>query len=362
MKIHLLNSSSVEVGVSEECGHLYPVRFFFGDKIIEPMHVAPWQGENLNDSIPPMLKYLRGDFFCAPFGNSDLLADETRGHGSSANDKWNKTDNTQSSIKFKLSKKIMDAEIVKEISIQDDEQVVYQKHIFKGGNGKLPVGYHAMLKVNDVSYLSFSDFEFAGTPPQPVEMDPLLGRSVLKYPQRFSDLNSVLLNDRKIANISAYPFAKDHEDLFMIITKKDLSIGWSALSCPKEGWLWFSIKNTNVLPNTVIWLSNGGRYYPPFSSRHKNVIGIEETTSYFHLGHKASIEENFLNNEGYRTYIELNPCEEIEIPYLFGLVEIPEYFGKVISIVENQKGIEIKDNNNNAVKAKVNLNFLKDIK
>ncbi len=362
MKTLLIKNSNVEVGILEECGHLYPVRFFFGKDVIEPMHIAPWTNEDLDNSIPPILKYLRGDFFCAPFGASDVLPDESRDHGTSANDKWNEIEVNNSSFKLKLSKKISGAELIKEISINENESVVYQKHTFKGGTGKIPVGHHAMLKIPDSCFISFSDFDFGGTPPNVVEPDSKLGRSVLKYPQQFSDLASVQLSDNKAADVSVYPFDKNHEDLYMIISKKNIPFGWSAVSCPNKGWLWFSIKNRNILPNTIVWLSNGGRYYPPFSSRHKNVIGIEETASFFHLGHKASTEKNFLNEQGFKTYIELSRDKVIEIPYLFGLAKIPADFGRVKSITEIKNGIEIKDINQNKISAKVNLNFIRNIK
>ncbi len=125
-----------------------------------------------------MLKFLRGDFFCAPFGDSDILEDETRAHGASANDKWNDIQISESSIKLKLSKNISGAEWIKEISIRENESVIYQKHIFIGGKGRIPVGHHLMLKIPNKAFISFSDFEFAGTPPQPIESDNKMGRSV----------------------------------------------------------------------------------------------------------------------------------------------------------------------------------------
>ncbi len=362
MKTLLLKNSKVEVGILEECGHLFPVRFFFDKSIIEPMHIAPWKNEELDSSVPPMLKFLRGDFFCAPFGASDILEDETRAHGASANDKWNDIQITKSSLKLKLSKNISGAELIKDISVGENEAVVYQKHTFIGGNGKIPVGHHSILKIPGKAFIGFSNFVYAGTPPQPIESDPNLGRSILKYPQIFSDLTSVQRSDNTLIDSSVYPFDTNHEDLFMVISNKDIPFGWSAVSCPKEGWLWYSIKNIKTLPNTVVWLSNGGRYYPPFSSRHKNVIGIEETASFFHLGHKASIENNFLNKQGFKTFIELFPDKVIKIPYLFGVVEIPSSFGRVKSITEIKDGIEITDDHQNSIKTKVNLNFIKDTK
>jgi len=318
----LLKNNNVEVGILEECGHLFPVRFFFDKDIVEPLNIAPWTNEELDPATPPMLKFLRGDFFCTPFGASDVLEDEIRAHGASANDKWNDIQISSSSIKLKLSKNISGAELIKEISISENESVIYQKHTFIGGKGRIPVGHHLMLKIPNKAFISFSDFVFAGTPPDPIETEKDQGRSLLKYPQNFTDITSMQRFDNKAIDASVYPFDTNHEDLYMIISKKDIPFGWSAVSCPDEGWLWYSIKNTDVLPNTVVWLSNGGRYYAPFSSKHKNVIGIEETASFFHLGHKASIENNYLNDQGYKTYIELSANKVIEIPYLFGFSAI----------------------------------------
>jgi hypothetical protein len=359
-KIYLIKNSYVEAGVSAECGHLFPVRFFFGKDVVEPMHIAPWTNEELDPSTPPMLKKLRGDFFCAPFGASDLLTDETRSHGASANDKWDEVEITESSLKLRLAKAISGADLTKEIMIAENESVIYQKHTFSGGEGKIPVGHHAMLKIKGSSYISFSDFSYAGTPPQEIENDKSGGRSVLKYPQTFKDLSKVKKGDGSLIDASVYPFDTGHEDLYMIISKKEMPFGWSAVSCPDQGWLWFSIKNTKYLPGTVVWLSNGGRYYPPFSSRHKNVIGIEETASFFHLGHKASVEDNYLNKLGYRTYIELSADKVVQIPYIFGAVKIPNTFSRVKTIIEVNDGIEITDYSRNKISTKINLNFIKD--
>jgi len=359
MKTFLLKNSSVKVGVLEECGHLFPVCFFFGKDVIEPMHLAPWTNETLDSSFPPVLKHLSGDFFCAPFGTSDFLEDESRAHGASANDRWNSIQKSNSSVKLKLSKKILGAELIKEVSIQENETVVYQKHTFIGGNGKIPVGHHAMLKIPSKAFISFSDFVFGGTPPEIVEPNPELGRSILKYPQQFSDIMAVHRFDNKTIDVSTYPFETNHEDLYMVISNNENLFGWSTVCCPNEGWLWYSIRDAKVLPNTVVWLSNGGRYYPPFSSRHKSVIGIEETCSFFHLGHKASLEKNFLNEKGFMTFVELGENEIVEIPYLFGVIKIPSSFGKVESITPVDGGIEITDYDQNKVRSKVNLNFIK---
>jgi hypothetical protein len=361
MKIHSVQNEKVKVGVTEECGHLYPVQFFINNKIIEPLNVAPWTEEKFeDDSIPPMLKMLRGDFFCAPFGDSNLLESENRAHGSTANEKWYLVNKDNHHLEFKLDKKVMGAEVLKKIFIKPEQSVIYQKHQFIGGNGKIPVGHHLMLKVPEKVYLSFSNYLFGETPPSPVETDPALGNSVLAYPQKFNDLSKVKTVDGKQIDLSRYPAYQNHEDLLVLKSDETLPFAWSTASAPKNGWLWFSIKNPKELKYTTLWLSNGGRKYSPFSSRHRKVIGIEETTSYFHLGHKASIEKNHLSENGYLTCIELKPEVTHSFHYIFGLTPIPKKFKYVSSIKRESNGILIKDELGVEIKAPLDFDFLNE--
>jgi hypothetical protein len=359
MKIYTIQNEKVKVGVTEDCGHLYPVQFFIDEKIIEPLNIVPWSEEKLEDSIPPMLKLLRGDFFCMPFGDSDFLKDENRAHGTTANDKWNLISKDELKLELKLEKKVSGAEITKKVFLVPGHPVIYQEHEIAGGAGKIPVGHHLMLKVPEKIFLSFSNFIFGETSPSPVETDPEMGNSILKYPQKFQNLKKVKTKDGKDINLTRYPVFRDHEDLLMLRSNEELLFSWAAASAPRNGWLWFSLKNPKVLNSTILWLSDGGRKYPPFSSRHRKVIGIEEVTSFFHLGHKKSIEENHLNKKGIKTYIELKPDVTHKIRYAFGLVKIPSVFRRVISIEEDKNGIIMTDENRLKVRAEIELNFVK---
>jgi hypothetical protein len=360
MKIYSIKNKKVKVGVTEECGHLHPVQFFIDNKIIEPLNIAPWTDDNLDDSSPPMLKLLRGDFFCAPFGASDLLEDESRPHGTTANGSWELISKNNDELIFKLHGKISGAEVIKKISLNNDHPVVYQEHQLISGDEKIPLGHHLMLKVPEKIHLSFSEYLFGETPPNPVEPDPEMGFSILKYPQRFTDLTAVKLFDENITDFSVYPSFQYHEDLLMLKSDESLPFAWSAASAPESGWLWFSIKNPRDLKYTVLWYSNGGRKYPPFSSRHKNVIGIEEVTSFFHLGHKASIEKNHLSEEGFSTFVKLEPGKNKSLRYAFGLVPIPPDFKKVNRMVPGNNEIDIYDENEKKVNVKFNLDFIKE--
>lgn len=358
MKIHILENDLVKVGVTKECGHLFPVLFNIHGKNIEPLNVSPWYQEETDPEFPPMLKMLRGDFFCAPFGSNDLDTAETRPHGTPANDTWDLIYADSNRLSLNLSKTVLGGEILKNIYLNEGEQVIYQEHILSGGKGKLPLGHHLMLKAPEKMYLSFSPFLFGETPPSPVEPDQSAGNSALLYPQHFTNLNEVKFKDGRTADISRYPFAESHEDIVMLKSDENLKFAWSAAAAPVNGWLWFALKNPRTLNSTLLWMSNGGRKYAPWLNRHKDIIGIEEVTSYFHLGHKASVEENHLNKSGFKTFAQLKEDKPLIIRYLFGLTAIPDQFTYVKSINESERGITIEDVSGITIEIKLDLDFV----
>ena len=361
MKTWSIENKNVKTGVTEIGGFLDPVTFKFGNVEFSPLNKAPWiDDKNLENSIPPMLKLLRNDFFCAPFGDSDILSEENRAHGSTANDKWRAINITPKKIELQLCANIMEADVRKIISIEDEHSVIYEEHIFKGGGGKIPIGHHLMLKADSPLKLSFSNFILGATPPSPIETAPELGQSFLQYPQKFSSLNNVKLSNGNTMDLSEYPKMEKHEDLLMMISDDSLPFAWSAAVNSKSRWVFFALKSPNILRSTVLWFSNGGRFYPPFSGRHKNVIGIEEVTGFFHLGHKASVNNNFLNQSGFPTSISLTPNKDFHVRYLFGLVPFSKDFGRVKRIEKYSDGINIIDENENKLHTKVDINFIED--
>ncbi len=328
MKAFSLRSECVRLEVTKLGGHLGNVTFTFGERELTPMHTAHWAEEELEGETPPVLRVLRGDFFAAPFGDSDVLADGQHTHGLTANGHWVESARVGSRLELTLDGTVMGATVRKVVELRPSESVIYQRHVFDGGSGRLPLGHHAMLRANGVLRLSFAPWQWAGTPPEPVEQLPR-GYSALRYPQQISDLRRTTLAGGGETDLTRFPTLKNHEDLWMLVTDRSQEVAWTAATCEQERWVWFSLKNPKVLPETVVWLSHGGRAYPPFSSRHRGVVGLEEVCAYFHLGHAASLAENDLTRLGVPTAIDLTVERPTEIPYIFGLTEIPEGFGAV---------------------------------
>ena len=357
-KIHQIGNSVVELGVDSDGGHLWPVRFKGPRGWIEPMHRAAWVDDATMHDAPPVMKKLSGDFFAAPFGPSDIDPTETRPHGATANGRWKWIRGNQSCLELQLESTVLGASVTKKIHLNTGEPIVYQEHQFHGGTGRLPVGHHAMLRLHEPVWLSCSPRIWAGTPPEPVETNPALGRSLLAYPQEFQKLSSVQLASGVKANLEKYPQLHEHEDIVMLTSSPREPLAWFAVVNPSAGWLWFSLKSPATLPSTLLWMSNGGRFYPPFSRRHTHVLGVEEAVSFFHLGHRASTEKNFLEQKSFPTALELRPDSIVSIRYAFGAAPIPDGFQKVVSCTVDSKNITFSDEQGRSCRIQATPSFL----
>jgi len=86
----VIKTRSVEAGVTTTGGHLWPAKFLVGSRWVSPLSAAPWAIEPLDRSTPEILKVLRGDFFCMPFGGNATVHRGERHpvHGETANRRW----------------------------------------------------------------------------------------------------------------------------------------------------------------------------------------------------------------------------------------------------------------------------------
>ena len=342
-KLFPLASNRTSLAVTETGGHLSDVTFSLpGGRKISPMHIAPWIGETMPADAPALLGVLRGDFFCAPFGGSDVIAGETRVHGLPASGTWRLTNTGPAALDAVLDGDVMGAKLTKHVEVRPGEAMVYQRHTFAGGSGRLPIGHHAMLRANSPLQLAFSPWTKALTHPEPVEVPPH-GRMLLANNQTISDLKQAKCVDGGTVDLTVYPTPDGYETIWMLIADQTQPFAWTAATAAEEGWVWFALKDPRILPQTLLWHSNGGRDYPPWNGRHKRVIGLEEICGYFHVSHKEAIGNNPVAAAGSPTAIELHPGRDFTVCYVFGLAEMPPGFGAVTNIVEAPGGVKLLD-------------------
>jgi hypothetical protein len=364
-----LASDQVEAYVTELGGQLGPVTFDRKGRKLRPYSVAPWAEERLDASTPSILKALRGDFFCLPFGgNATPFGREKHPvHGETANARWQfrslETAVDRTCLHLSLKTKVRPGRVDKRIWLLAGQDVVYSQHVISGMSGPMNLGHHAMLKFPDVpasGLVSTSRFLYGQVFPQAFELPEKRGYSWLKPGAKFQSLEKVPALDGEDVDLSRYPARRGFEDLVMLVSDPDLPFAWTAVTFPQERFVWFALKDPRILRETIFWLSNGGRHYPPWNSRHVNVMGLEEVTSNFHHGLAESARKNPISRKGYPTCVKLNRSKSLVVPYIMGVAGTPAGFDRVVSVkaVPGERAIRLESASGKQVEAAVDVSFL----
>ena len=316
-----------------------------GQQPLFPLHTAPWV--DADDTLPEQVglvdRKLSGDFFCAPFGG----ALGPPNHGWTANGNWYPVDvppvgDGTVTRRYRLQETVYGADVTKTLMICPGHPLLYQSHRFEGGSGHFPIAHHAMIRVPGGARLSFSEKQFGITPNTALETEPDRGHSMLAYPQTFTGLDQVRTDDGSTVDVSRYPFATAHEDIVVLAGSKSERIGWSAALAQQDGFLFFSVKDAVALPETLLWMSNGGRHFAPWSGRHDCVLGIEEAATCAHAyGKFLSTGEK--STHGLNDGLNLDGQDNRDIRYALGAIPAPEGWTQVTKILPARDKIVFTD-------------------
>jgi hypothetical protein len=348
------------------------------------MSVAPWSREGgLSASeradVPAMLRVLRGDFFCMPFGGNERPYAGVAGpefhppHGDPANRVWRWEAGGGATgeawLRLSLLKRNRPATIEKVVRLVAGHPVVYQRHTVTGMFGPMCFGHHAMLRFapGEVGRVSLSAWSIGRVYPGAFEEEARGGRQSLEPGAWFEDLASVPMQDGGSADLTTYPARDGYEDLVQIASAEERGLGWSAVSVARGddaasegGWVWFGLKHASALRTTVLWHSNGGREYAPWHGRHRRVLGIEEATAHFHDGIAESAGDNDWTARGVPTCHRFRPDVPYVVPYAFGCVTRPAGFGRVATIEPGGPGVVLTDEAGRAIEVAVDLDWLSE--
>jgi hypothetical protein len=359
-----LSSDRTEAWLTRTGGHLGPVRFRLNGRTIEPFALAPWTGEKFTPPLPPLLRILGGDFFCLPFGgNATPHGREIHPlHGETAQGAWKLLSHDGANHgTWVLRPKVRPGRVLKKIWLVPRQTAIYQRHEIHGMRGPISLGHHANLQFpNDEGSgrISTSPFSVGQVYPGAFENPAQGGYSALKPGARFTALARVPLATGGTADLSHYPARRGFTDLVMLISRSAGPFAWTAVTFPRQRYVWFALKNPRVLRHTILWLSNGGRHYAPWNGRHVSMMGLEEVTSYFHEGLAESVCPNALNRQGIPTSLVLRPDRPTVIDYIMAVAQIPAGFDEVRTIRPDREGVALTSVSGKKAVARVDLDFL----
>lgn len=359
-----LAGKTVEAYVTELGGHLAPVTFKLGARKVQPFAIAPWATEKVDPKLPAILRALRGDFFCMPFGgNTDPYRGERHPvHGETANAKWTLKAAAPGHLHLRLRTKVRAGTVDKHLFVRDGHPVIYQRHVISGMSGSMNFGHHATLRFPDEpgsGIISTSRFVCGQVFPDWFERPENRGYQSLKPGAEFESIRSVPMLTGETADLSRYPARRGFEDLIMLVGDPRLKLGWNAVTFPKQRHVWFALRDPQVLTGTLFWITNGGRHMPPWDGRHINTMGIEDVTSYFHIGLAQAAGENPYRRRGYATCAQLNPSRPLVVNYIMGVAGIPAGFDEVADIVPVPGGVELRAKSGKSARVKVAVDFLR---
>jgi len=351
MKSYNLSAIGIEVIFDLGLGQISKLVVTRDGRELSPFHTVLWR-DDPNQEFPegtdPHLERMSVDFFCAPFAKSDI--ENTPLHGWPANAPWTLLEEEDfeggKRASFLLSKTVMGGQVIKTLTVRDRHPFLYQSHSFVGSQGSIPVAYHPMVSLPSGGVVSVSPKLRAETMAISLEPDPERGKSALAYPSTSEDLHAFQTSDGGQVDLLRYPIADINEDLVMLIENPANPLGWTAVVRPNERDIAIVLKQPAVLPATIFWYSNGGRFYAPWNGRHRGVLGVEEACTYFAYGHSSSISDNHLSRNGIKTAISLEGDPEIRCVIGASTLFGHETEAEKIDIVDGQLRVTMRGGHN----------------
>jgi hypothetical protein len=333
---YTLTNRHTDLRVSVQAGQLTAV-FTAGAKQASPFWVAPWWKEPCREEDPWIVRMLRGDFFCLPFGGN---AEPWEGrscalHGNTANECWEMVSRSEADGALSLRMEYGAGEVVKTLRLEPGAPVIYQSHRVSCLGARMPVGHHPTLWCGDSPGAAFVDMSepIAGfTLPAPVGTPETQGYALLASGTRITDRRRVPTVYGTVADLTRYPIRRGHEDGVQYICDQKKPFCFTAVSFPSRGFVYFQLKDPRVLCSTVFWMCDGGRYGAPFSGRATGVLGAEEVTGCFFSGLKESVQENALSREGFRTHLDFPAAAAVDVRFIMGVAPIGADFAGVQDI------------------------------
>ncbi len=357
---YVLKSNEVTCAVTQTAGHMAPVTFHLGAIEARPYALSPWLPLQADAGLPNLLRYLRGDFLCLPFGGQQ----NGPPHGDPANALWELK--TQSARQLCLTQKASDsgALVTKTLSLVDGHHAIYSEHLIEHLTGRWNYGNHPVLDFSSVpeggARIATSAFKWGSVYPGEFsnaangEAGALLPKAEIK------NLANVPRKDGTNADLTRYPARKGFDDLIMLVNEPATvaqPFAWTAVTFP--GYVWFSLKNAADFPATLFWISNGGRSGHPWEGRHLGRLGLEEVCSHFSDSVDVCREDR-LQALGIPTTRLFSAGEKVRLPIIQAAASVPQGFGQVQAITPvGSDFVKIVGENGVSVTVPINWQFLK---
>lgn len=369
----VVTTKEVELAITKTGGHMAPVTFFRDtEKPVKPYYVSPWQEETPLAMPAPLLVPFRGDYFCMPFGgnSSEVAGEKHPPHGEIAGDNWHQVSSKKTgdvtTLTLGIDTKIRKGRVTKELSLVDGQNVIYSRQLIEGFTGKVPLGHHAMLAMPEKEgavRIATSAFSFGMTNPGLFSDPKHREYQALQPGAKWNDLTKVpaAWKNSPDTDLTRLPGRYGYADLVQLAHEprsKTHTPAWTTATYADEGYVWFSLKDQDVLNSLVIWMEFHGRHGHPWNGRN-NCLGLEDVTAFFANGLLPSMNENILTKEGVATTVALSVTKPTAVNYIQGVIRIPAEFENVKTLEFTPSLVTFVSTTGKRVTAPIRHEFLK---
>lgn len=292
------------LSVQRHAAMLAPLTFVLPDgRQVSPMHIAPWADAPGTEALPGILRRLRGEWPCVPFGYSvpgdasplawaRLMApaaadEEVHGHSSNHDWQWQASDAGSLKLGIDYPADHPVARLERVITPDPEAPAVdITLTVEVRQDCRLPLGLHPTFRLPLVAggaRIEPASFREGRTYPGSVEP----AREVFALDQGFSSLVEVPGRDGGSVDASLVPLAADTEELLQL---NDIA-GEVALANLAEGYRVRLQWQAEHFPSLLLWYSNRGRTGAPWNGRHV-ALGMEPICSPFGLGPATALADN----------------------------------------------------------------------
>jgi hypothetical protein len=330
-----LRWSQGELTVLPTGGMLSNVKLRVDDKLIAPFYEAPWLGEG-GHVEPPLLANLRSEFACVPFGepygsehlsgdwrqaveapvreeDAALVASDLTLHGFGGSAEWKLVSHSDREIVIWLEYP-SDSPIrrlTRTIRVDSVAGIEFALTIESRRWCRRPIGMHPNFVLPlSVGALKIRPRKFAFGITHPAGPEPGVSRAAPG--QFFSRLSEVPLRVGGTGRFDQMPFPFDTEEVLELCGAD----GLVQLVNEESGVTYELSWDAETLPSVLLWMSNRGRSYAPWSGRNA-CLGVEPMTGAFDMGSRASLASNPINQKGTATAVALDPVRPLTIAYRF---------------------------------------------
>jgi len=286
---------------------LGPTLFVLGDgRQIAPFHIAPWFDGDLASDQPGILRRLRGEWPCVPFGAASRRAAQDGWpasdpasepdpfpHGYASNHDWRWIESTENELALAI-----DYPPTHPISglrrhvqpVPGEAAIDFRLSIEVRHHCTLPIGLHPVFRLPAAPGGMRLDIRARTGCTLPGRVDP---SSIFAPDQMAEDWHAIALTDGTTLDPGDVPWGRDTEDLLQL-----LEVGGHAeLHNLAENYRVRLDWNADHFPDLLLWFSNFGRKHEPWNGKHL-ALGVEPVCSAFDLGSRISSSPNPINARG----------------------------------------------------------------